>query len=91
MCKAGFTRKPVPSLLTLPNGTVSKSAKETANALLHKFFPDDPIAQDSAQQRIIRAQASGSEPPASQAVPIFKNHVVDDVIINLQDVPDQME
>ena len=85
MCKAGFASQPAPSSLTLPNWSVSRSAKETANALLHKFFPDDPIAQDSLQQKNIRAQVSGSEPPASQAVPNFKNHEVHEVIKNLQE------
>ena len=84
MCKAGFASQPAPSSLTLPNGSVSTSAKETANALLHKFFPDDPIGQDSVQQKNIRAHVSGSEPPASQAVPNFKNHEVDEVIKKLQ-------
>jgi hypothetical protein len=39
MCKAGFTRQPAPTSLTLPDGSVSTTAKETAIALLHKFFP----------------------------------------------------
>ena len=84
MCKADFASQPAPSSLTLPNGSISTSAKETANALNHKFLPDDRIAQDSVQQKHIRAQVSGSEPPASQSVPNFRNHEVE-VIENLQD------
>ena len=92
MFKAGFPRQPVPTSLTLPDGSVSKSAKETANALLHKFFPDNLIAQDSTQHKNIRVQVSGTEPPASQAEPNFKYHEVDKIVSNLQDkkcpVPD---
>jgi len=62
---------------------VTSSAKETANTLLNKFFPDDLIAHDTVQKKNIRAQVSGSEPPASQAVPNFKNHEVEEVIKNL--------
>ena len=54
MCKAGFARQPVPTSLTLTVRSVSKSAKATAYALLHKFFPGDPIAQDGAQHKNIR-------------------------------------
>jgi hypothetical protein len=85
MCKAGFTRQPAPSSLTLPDGSVSTSAKETADALLHKFFPDDPIAQDSEHQRNITVQVAGTEPPGSQAGPNFMVHEVDEAIRNLQD------
>ena len=65
MCKAGFARQPVPTSLTLPDGSVSQSAKETTNAHLHKFFPDDPIAQDRTQHKNIRAQVSGTDLPGS--------------------------
>jgi hypothetical protein len=51
VCKAGFTRQLVPSSLTLQNGSTTTSEKETASALLHKFFPDDSTAQDSGKQR----------------------------------------
>jgi len=37
-CKAGFTTQPVPSSLTLQDGSTTTSKKETANALLQKFF-----------------------------------------------------
>jgi hypothetical protein len=84
-CKEGFSRHPIPSALTLPDGSISSSAKETANAMLHKFFPGDPIEQDSVQQRNSREQALGSEPLDSQATPDFRNHEVEDVIRNLQD------
>jgi hypothetical protein len=85
MCKAGFTRQPAPTSLTLPDGSVSTTAKEIAIALLHKFFPDDHMAQDSVQQQSIRVQVAGSKPPASQAVPNFRNHEVEEVIRKLQD------
>jgi hypothetical protein len=52
--KSGFARKPVPSSLTIQDGTVTTSEKETADALLQKFFPEDHTAQDSEQQRNIR-------------------------------------
>jgi len=41
LCKATST-----SSLTFPDGSVTTSERETANAL-HKFFPDDSTAQDS--------------------------------------------
>jgi hypothetical protein len=85
MCKEGFARHPIPSSLTLLDRSISTSAKETANAMLHKFFPDDPIEQDSVQQRNSREQALGSVPPDSQATPDFRNHEVEEVIRNLQD------
>jgi hypothetical protein len=85
MCKEGFARHPIPSSLTLPDGSISRSAKETANAMLHKFFPDDPVEQDSVQQRNSREKALGSEPPDSHATPDFRNHEVEDVIRKLQD------
>jgi hypothetical protein len=85
MCKEGFSRHPIPSSLTLPDGSIPTTAKETANAMLHKFFPDDPIEQDSVQQRNSREQVLGSEPLDSQATPDFRNHEVEEVIRNLHD------
>jgi hypothetical protein len=41
-CKTGFAKTQIPSSLTLQDGTATTSVKETAEALLHKFFPDDP-------------------------------------------------
>jgi len=79
-CKAGFARQAVLSSLSLPDGSVTTSEKETANALLHKFFPDDLTAQDSKQQGNIRAQILELGPPDSQTEPIFTKHEVDEVI-----------
>jgi len=84
-CKADFARKPVPTSLTLLDGSVTTSEEETANAPLHKFFPDDSTAQDSDQQRNIRAQTSELEPPDSQTEPNFSKHEVDEVVRNLDD------
>jgi hypothetical protein len=84
MCKEGFARHPIPSSLTLPDGSISTSAKETANAMLHKFFPDDPIEQDSVQQRNSREQTLGYVLLKSLATPDFRNHEVEEVIRNLQ-------
>ena len=85
MCKAGFARNPVPTTLTLPDGTSTTSAKETADALLLKFFPNETTTSDSAQHRTIRAHVAGTNPPDTQAVPNFKPHEVDEVIGKLQD------
>jgi len=79
-CRTGFERQAVLSSLTLPDGSVTTSEKETANALLHKFFPDDLTAQDSKQQGNIRAQILELGPPDSQTEPIFTKHEVDEVI-----------
>jgi hypothetical protein len=83
-CKAGFARQAVLSSLSLPDGSVTTSEKETANALLHKFFPDDLTAQDSKQENI-RAQILELGPPDSQREPIFMKHEVDEVIKNIDD------
>jgi hypothetical protein len=53
--------------------------------LLQKFFPDDSAAQDSEQQRNIRAQISKLGSPGSQAEPNLTKHEVDEVIRNLDD------
>jgi hypothetical protein len=85
MGKTDFARQPAPSSLTLPNGSITISAEETAKPLLQKFLPDDHIEQDSEQHRNIRAQVSGSEIPATQTAPYFKNHEVNESITKLQD------
>jgi hypothetical protein len=79
-CKASFTRQPVPLSLTLQNDTTTTSEKQTASALLHKFFPDDSTAQDSGKQRKIRVQTAELE---AQPDPNFTEHEVDEVIRNL--------
>jgi hypothetical protein len=84
-CKAGFTMQPVPSSLTLQDGSTTTSEKVTANALLQKSFPDDSTAQDSGKQRNIRAQITELGPPDSQMEPNFTEHEVDKVIRNLDD------
>jgi hypothetical protein len=85
MSKADFTRQTFPSSLTLQNGLVSTSAKETTKALLHKFLPDDHIAHDSERQKNIRTQVAGSETPASQTALNFSDHEVTEVIDKIQD------
>jgi len=85
VCKAGFTRQPVPSSLTLQDGSTTTSEKEMANALLHKFFPDDSTAQDSGEKRNIRAQTAELGPPDTQLDLNFTEHEVDEVIRNLDD------
>ena len=86
VCKAGFTRQPAPSSLTLQDGSTTTSENETANALLHKFFPDDSTAQDSGKQRNIRAQTAELGPPDTQLDLNFTEHEVDEVIRNLDDI-----
>jgi hypothetical protein len=83
VCKAGFTRQPDPSSLTLQGGSTTTSEKETANALLHKFFPDDFTAQDSEKQMNIRVQTAELGPPDPQLDPNFTEHEVDEVVRNL--------
>jgi len=84
-CKFGFARQPILTSLTLSDGSVTTTAEETAEALLHKSFPDDITAQDSAQQRNISAHTLELGPPDSQTEPNFSKHEVDDVIRNLDD------
>jgi hypothetical protein len=85
VCKAGFTRQPGPSSLILQNGFTTTSEKETARALLHKFFPDDSTAQDSGKQRKIREHTAELGPQDAQLDPNFTEHEVDEVIRNLDD------
>jgi len=85
ICKAGFARNPVPTTLNLPDGPTTTSAKETAKALFHKFFPDDTTTSDSMQHRNIRAQVAGTKPLVTQAVPNFLPQEVDEVTGKLQD------
>jgi hypothetical protein len=85
VCKAGFTRQPVPSSLTLQDGSTTTSEKETTNVLLHKFFPDDSTAQDSGKNRNIREQTAELGPPDTQLDLTFTEHEVDEVIRNLDD------
>ena len=84
-CKTSFTRQPVLTSLTLSDGSVTTSVEETAEALLHRFFPDDITAQDSVQQRYIRTHTLKLEPPDSQTEPNFSKHEVDEVIRILDD------
>ena len=83
VCKAGFTRQPVPSSITFQDGSTTTSEKETANALLHKLFPDDSPAQDSEKQRNIRLKTTELGPPDSQLDPNLTDHEVDEVLRNL--------
>jgi len=85
MSKAGFGRKPVLTTLTLPDEAVTTSAKETAKALLLKFFPEYTTTSDSTQHRNIRVQVAGTKPPDSQAVPNFLPREVNEVIRKLLD------
>jgi hypothetical protein len=82
-CKPGFSRTPVPTSLTLLDGSATTSEVEAANGLLHKFFPDDDTAQDNDYQTDIRAQTANIEPPNSHPEPLFSKHEVDDIIRNL--------
>jgi hypothetical protein len=61
-CKTGFIRQPVPSSLTLQDGSTTTSVKETANALLHKFFPDDFTEIDNGKEEHKSAN-NGSKVP----------------------------
>jgi hypothetical protein len=78
-CKTGFARTPVPTSLTLLDGSVTTSEVETMSTLLHKSFPDD-TTQDSDHQRDIGAQMAKIGPPNSQPEPHFSKHEVDGVI-----------
>jgi hypothetical protein len=75
----------VPSSPTLQDGPTTISEKEMANALFHKFFPDDSTAQDSGKQRNIRAQTAELGPPDTQLDLNVTEHEVDEVIRNLDD------
>jgi hypothetical protein len=84
-CKTGFTRQPVPSSLTLQDGSTTTSIKETANALLHKYFPEDSTERDKEKHKNKRAQITDLRPPDSQPEPNFTEQVVDEVISKLDE------
>jgi len=84
-CKTGFTRQPVPSSRTLQDGSTTTSVKETANALLHNFFPDDSTDSDNGKQKSTRAQITYLRSPDSQPEPNFTEHEVDEVISKLDE------
>jgi hypothetical protein len=84
-CKTDFTRQPVPSSLTLQDGSTATSVKETTNALLHKFFPDDSTERDNEKHKKIRAQITDLMPLDSQPEPNFTEHEVDEVISKLDE------
>jgi hypothetical protein len=76
-CKTSFTRQPVPSSLTLQDGSTTTSIKETENALLHKFFPEDSTERENEKLKNIRVQIRNLRPPDSQPEPNFMEQVVD--------------
>jgi hypothetical protein len=79
-CKTGFTRQPVPSSLTLQDGSTSTSVKKTEIALLNNFFPDESTDSDNEKQKIVRAQITDLRFLESQTEPNFTEHEVDEVI-----------
>ena len=78
-CKAGSGMIPVPTTLTLSDGSVTTSAEGTAEAFLLKFFPDDITALDTVQQTNTRAHMLELKPPDSLAEPKFSKHEVNEV------------
>ena len=82
-CKTGFTRQPVPSSLTLQDGSTSTSVKKTEIVLLNNFFPDESTDSDNEKQKIVRAQITDLRFLESQTEPNFTEHEVDEVISKL--------
>ena len=84
MAKAGFSRRPVHTTLTLKDGSVTTSDMQTASALLDNFFPDDRQELDTDQQRTVRTQTANNKPLTTELEPHFTKHEVDEVITALK-------
>jgi hypothetical protein len=82
-CKTSFAKTQIPSTLTLQDGTVTTSAKETADALLHKFFPDDPTMGNQGSKNTTREETKVPGPPDSLPEPDFTEQEVDEAVSNL--------
>jgi len=65
--KTGFTRQPVPSPLTIQDGSTTTTEKETANSLLHNFFPDVLPDSDRGKQKN-KCTKNGSKVPVLQNI-----------------------
>jgi hypothetical protein len=71
------------SSLTLQDGTSTTSVKETAEALLHKFFPDDPSVGNQGSKNTAREETKVLGPSDSLPEPDFTEQEVDEAIRNL--------
>jgi len=81
--KTGFTRQPVPSSLTLQDGSTTTTENEMANALLNKFFLDVLPDSNSGKQKNKSAQKTDQWSADSKTEPNFTEHEVEDVISRL--------
>jgi hypothetical protein len=82
-CKTGFTKTQIPSTLTNQDGTTTTSVKETAEALLHKFFPDDLTVGTNGSETTTNKEAEAQGPLDSPPEPDFTVQEVDEAVRNL--------
>jgi hypothetical protein len=82
-CKTSFTKTHIPSTLTLQDGTATTSVKETAEALLHKFFPDDPSVGNQGSNNTTRQETKVLGSSDSLLEPDFTEQEVDEAVSNL--------
>jgi hypothetical protein len=73
----------IPSTLTLQDGTATTSVKETADALLHKCFPDDPTVGNRGSKNTTREETKVLGSPDSLPEPDFTEQEVDEAVRNL--------
>jgi hypothetical protein len=81
-CKTGFTKTQIPSALTNQDGTTT-SVKKTAEALLHKFFPDDLTVGTNGRKATTNKEAEAQGPVDSPPEPDFTVQEVDEAVRNL--------
>jgi hypothetical protein len=61
-CKTGFAKTQIPSTLTNQDGTTTTSVKETAEALIHKFFPDGLTVGTNGSKTTTNKEAEAQGP-----------------------------
>jgi hypothetical protein len=82
-CKTSFAKTQIPSSLTLQDGTATTSVKETAEALLHKFFPDDTSVGNQCSKDTTREETKVVGPSDSLPEPDFTEQEVDEAVRSL--------
>ena len=83
--KTGFTRQPVPSSLTLQDGSTTTTERKRQTPSSTIFFPDVLPDSDSGKQKNKSAQKTDQWYPDSKTEPNFTEHEVEEVISRLDE------
>ena len=84
-CKSEHKNRDILTTLITEEGSATSTPKETAEALLDKFFPDDNPTHDNELHRNVRTQVMIRKAPTTQPEPEFANHEVEETIKSLKD------